>query len=140
MLSKAVLAVCVSSVAAYVDRGILKLDNTCASPSPLPLHRSRRKPFLQAKPLSLCHSLGGRTFDRLIDGSRNVIVRFDKEYSYGDEHDAWKDFAKTVGESSADMLVGDVGVSGAPPRMLPPPLPLPPPPQPVPCRAPSLRR
>jgi hypothetical protein len=30
MLSKAVLAVCVSSVAAYVDRGILKLDNTCA--------------------------------------------------------------------------------------------------------------
>ncbi len=48
MLSKAVLAVCVSSVAAYVDRGILKLDNTCASPSPLPLHLSRRK----AKPLS----------------------------------------------------------------------------------------
>ena len=79
MLSKAVLAVCVSSVAAYVDRGILKLDNT--------------------------------TFDRLIDGGRNVIVRFDKEYSYGDEHDAWKEFAKTVGESSADMLVGDVGVS-----------------------------
>jgi len=79
MLSKAVLAVCISSVAAYVDRGILKLDNT--------------------------------TFDRLIDGGRNVIVRFDKEYSYGDEHDAWKEFAKTVGESSADMLVGDVGVS-----------------------------
>ena len=81
-----------------------------------------------------------RTFDRLIDGTRNVIVRFDKEYSYGDEHDAWKDFAKTVGESSADMLVGDVGVSGAPPRLLPPPLPLPPPPQPVPCRASSLPR
>jgi len=79
MLSKAVLALSISSVAAYVDRGILKLDNT--------------------------------TFDRLIDGSRNVIVRFDKEYSYGDEHDAWKEFAKTVGESSADMLVGDVGVS-----------------------------
>merc|ERR1719284_209638 len=73
------LALCISSAAAYVDRGILKLDNT--------------------------------TFDRLIDGSRNVIVRFDKEYSYGDEHDAWKDFAKTVGESSADMLVCDVGVS-----------------------------
>merc|ERR1719409_957609 len=64
---------------AYVDRGILKLDNT--------------------------------TFDRIIDGSRNVMVRFDKEYSYGDEHDAWKDFAKTVGESSADVLVCDVGVS-----------------------------
>ena len=64
---------------AYVDRGIMKLDNT--------------------------------TFDRIIDGSRNVMVRFDKEYSYGDEHDAWKDFAKTVGESSADVLVCDVGVS-----------------------------
>merc|ERR1719198_2667009 len=51
------------------------------------------------------------TFDRLVDGSRNIIVRFDKEYSYGDDHDAWKDFAKTVGESSADVLVADVGVS-----------------------------
>jgi hypothetical protein len=38
-------------------------------------------------------------------------VRFDKEYSYGDEHDAWKDFAGKVGGSSAEMLVGDVGVS-----------------------------
>merc|ERR1719284_835711 len=73
------LALCLTSAAGYVDRGILKLDNT--------------------------------TFDRLIDGTRNVIVRFDKEYSYGDEHDAWKEFAKTVGESSADILVCDVGVS-----------------------------
>jgi endoplasmic reticulum protein 29 len=38
-------------------------------------------------------------------------VRFDKEYSYGDEHDAWKDFASKVGDSSADMLVADIGVS-----------------------------
>ena len=52
------------------------------------------------------------TFDRIVDGSRNTIVRFDKEYSYGDEHDAWKAFASTVGDSSADMLVCDVGVSG----------------------------
>jgi len=55
--------------------------------------------------------LDNTTFDRLVDGSRNIFVRFDKEYSYGDEHDAWKDFAKTVGESSADVLVCDVGVS-----------------------------
>ena len=40
-------------------------------------------------------------------------MRFDKEYSYGDEHDAWKEFAKTVGESAADLLSCDVGVSGA---------------------------
>ena len=52
-----------------------------------------------------------RTFDRIIDGSKSVMVRFDKEYSYGDEHDAWKSFAAKVGESAADMLVADVGVS-----------------------------
>jgi endoplasmic reticulum protein 29 len=55
--------------------------------------------------------LDNATFDRIVDGSRNVIVRFDKEYSYGDEHDAWKGFAKTVADSSADVLVCDVGVS-----------------------------
>jgi len=51
------------------------------------------------------------TFDRIIDGSKGAFVRFDKEYSYGDEHDAWKEFAVKVGESSADLLVIDVGVS-----------------------------
>jgi len=55
--------------------------------------------------------LDNTTFDRIIDGSRNVFVRFDKEYSYGDEHDAWKEYAKTVGESGADLLSADVGVS-----------------------------
>uniref|UniRef100_A0A7S4EY79 Endoplasmic reticulum resident protein 29 C-terminal domain-containing protein n=1 Tax=Chrysotila carterae TaxID=13221 RepID=A0A7S4EY79_CHRCT len=52
-----------------------------------------------------------RTFDRIIDGSRNVFVRFDKEYAYGEAHDAWKEYAKTVGESAADLLSADVGVS-----------------------------
>jgi len=55
--------------------------------------------------------LDNTTFDRIIDGSRAVFVRFDKEYAYGDEHDAWKDYAKTVGESAADLLTCDVGVS-----------------------------
>merc|ERR1719390_533778 len=55
--------------------------------------------------------LDNTTFDRIIDGSKSVMVRFDKEYSYGDEHDAWKNFASKVGDSSADMLVADVGVS-----------------------------
>jgi endoplasmic reticulum protein 29 len=68
-----------SSVHAYTERGLLKLDNT--------------------------------TFDRIIDGSRSVFVRFDKEYAYGDDHDNWKDYAKTVGQSSADLLSCDVGVS-----------------------------
>lgn len=55
--------------------------------------------------------LDNTTFDRVVDGSRNIIVRFDKEYSYGEDHDSWKAFAKTLGESSADALVCDVGVS-----------------------------
>merc|ERR1719217_1707917 len=55
--------------------------------------------------------LDNTTFDRLIDGSKPVFVRFDKEYAYGDEHDAWKEYAKTVGESAADLLSCDVGVS-----------------------------
>merc|ERR1719231_1942972 len=55
--------------------------------------------------------LDNTTFDKIIDGGKSIFVRFDKEYSYGDEHDAWKDFAAKVGGSSADMLVGDVGVS-----------------------------
>merc|ERR1712060_952417 len=55
--------------------------------------------------------LDNTTFDRIIDGSRSVFVRFDKEYSYGEEHDAWKEYAKTVGESAADLLSADVGVS-----------------------------
>merc|ERR1719224_35935 len=55
--------------------------------------------------------LDNTTFDRIIDGTKAVLVRFDKEYSYGDEHDAWKAFAATVGDSSADALICDVGVS-----------------------------
>merc|ERR1719221_2274153 len=55
--------------------------------------------------------LDNTTFDRIIDGTRGVFVRFDKEYSYGDDHDAWKDYAKTVGQSAADLLSCDVGVS-----------------------------
>merc|ERR1719316_1031644 len=55
--------------------------------------------------------LDNTTFDRIVDGTKSVMVRFDKEYSYGDEHDAWKDFAAKVGGSAADMLVCDVGVS-----------------------------
>lgn len=55
--------------------------------------------------------LDNTTFDRVVDGTKTVFVRFDKEYSYGDEHDAWKEIAKKVGESSADMLTADVGVS-----------------------------
>jgi endoplasmic reticulum protein 29 len=59
----------------------------------------------------MCLSHRRSTFDRIIDGSKDVFVRFDKEYAYGDDHDAWKKFAAEVGGSSAAMLVADVGVS-----------------------------
>jgi endoplasmic reticulum protein 29 len=55
--------------------------------------------------------LDNTTFDRIVDGTKTVFVRFDKEYSYGDEHDAWKELCAKVGDSSADMLTADVGVS-----------------------------
>ena len=71
---------------------------------------AHRAPARPAPPAHVrCRRARARsTFDRIVDGSRNVIVRFDKEYSYGDAHDAWKEFAKTVGESSAGVLVCDV--------------------------------
>ena len=56
-------------------------------------------------------NLDNTTFDKIVDGYRNVFVRFDKEYAYGEEHDEWKAFAVTVGESDADLLVADVAVS-----------------------------
>jgi len=43
-----------------------------------------------------------------------MFLRIDKEYSYGDEDDAFKAFAKAVGESDAAALVGNVGVSDPP--------------------------
>jgi len=56
--------------------------------------------------------LDNTTFDKLITvPGLTVLVKFDKEYAYGDEHDAWKEYAKTVGESAAELLTADVGVA-----------------------------
>ena len=88
---------------------MLWVTRTAASSSWITRERSQH--FSHARAISPPPSLCTRTFDRIIDGTKAVLVRFDKEYSYGDEHDAWKDFAKTVGDSSANMLVCDVGVS-----------------------------
>eukprot|EP00198_Chlamydomonas_reinhardtii_P010695 XP_001700032.1 predicted protein [Chlamydomonas reinhardtii] len=51
------------------------------------------------------------TFDKVVDGSRDVLVRFDKEYAWGDEHDAFKDLAKKVGEAGTSVLVASVPVA-----------------------------
>merc|ERR1711988_778465 len=56
-------------------------------------------------------NLDNSTFPRLVDGSRTVFVRFDREYPYGEKHDAWKAMAAAVAGSNADVLVGNVGIS-----------------------------
>jgi len=56
-------------------------------------------------------NLDNSTFPRLIDGSRAVFVRFDREYPYGEKHDAWKAMAAAVAGSNADVLIANVGIS-----------------------------
>ncbi|KAG2431669.1 hypothetical protein HYH02_013246 [Chlamydomonas schloesseri] len=51
------------------------------------------------------------TFDKVVDGSRDVLVRFDKEYAWGEEHDAFKEVAKKVGEAATSVLVASVPVA-----------------------------
>eukprot|EP00756_Hemistasia_phaeocysticola_P064328 Hpha_TRINITY_DN7712_c0_g1::TRINITY_DN7712_c0_g1_i1::g.85516::m.85516/K09586/ERP29; endoplasmic reticulum protein 29 len=49
------------------------------------------------------------SFDKIVDGSRSVLVKFDKEYPYGDKEDAFKKFAEGVAHID-DLLVAEVGV------------------------------
>merc|ERR1712224_986560 len=56
-------------------------------------------------------NLDNSTFPRLVDGSRAVFVRFDREYPYGEKHDAWKAMAAAVAGSNADVLIANVGIS-----------------------------
>lgn len=53
------------------------------------------------------------TFDKVVDRSRDVFVRFDKEYPWGAEHDAFKELAATVGESDTQLLVVGVPLSNS---------------------------
>mmetsp|Transcript_55220 Transcript_55220/g.88079 ORF Transcript_55220/g.88079 Transcript_55220/m.88079 type:complete len:255 (+) Transcript_55220:23-787(+) len=50
------------------------------------------------------------TFNQIVDGSRTVLVKFDKKYAYGDNENAWKDFATNYG-GSAELLLTEVGIS-----------------------------
>lgn len=48
------------------------------------------------------------TFDKIVDGSQAVIVKFDKQYPYGEKEDEYKKFCEAVAPSS--LLVAEVGV------------------------------
>ena len=50
------------------------------------------------------------TFDKIVDGSRDVLVKFDKDYPYGDEEDEFKALCKTVGPLKASLVIAEVGV------------------------------
>jgi len=50
------------------------------------------------------------TFDQIVNRERNVLVKFDKNYPYGDKEDAFKELCKRLGEAGANLLVGVVGV------------------------------
>ena len=39
-----------------------------------------------------------------------VIVKFDKDYAYGEKEDAFKEFAGKVGAGSSDVIVATVAV------------------------------
>ncbi|KAL1510342.1 hypothetical protein AB1Y20_006658 [Prymnesium parvum] len=53
-------------------------------------------------------ALDNTTFDRIVGSSIPVFVRFDAEYSYGDDDDAWQEVALVVGASKANVLLCDV--------------------------------
>merc|ERR1711871_1913889 len=50
------------------------------------------------------------TFDKIVGGDKPVLVKFDKDYAYGDKEDQFKELCKRLGEAGADVLVGVVGV------------------------------
>lgn len=53
-------------------------------------------------------ALDSLTFDKIVDGSKTVLVKIDKQYAYGDKEDAFKEFVKDV--ASSTLVVAEVGV------------------------------
>merc|ERR1719498_1722160 len=80
---------------------------------------SGREWVLRAAVIGVLTSLGAavsgsvgldtHTFDKIVDGTRDVLVKFDKQYPYGDAEDAFKAFAPKL--AGSDVLVADVAVT-----------------------------
>eukprot|EP01001_Neometanema_parovale_P009545 NODE_5783_length_909_cov_213.847328_g5558_i0.p1 GENE.NODE_5783_length_909_cov_213.847328_g5558_i0~~NODE_5783_length_909_cov_213.847328_g5558_i0.p1 ORF type:complete len:259 (+),score=95.47 NODE_5783_length_909_cov_213.847328_g5558_i0:54-779(+) len=54
------------------------------------------------------------TFDKIVGTDRfHVLVKFDKQYPYGDKEDQFKEFAKRIGEltTAKDVLIASVSVA-----------------------------
>eukprot|EP00756_Hemistasia_phaeocysticola_P007138 Hpha_TRINITY_DN14136_c0_g1::TRINITY_DN14136_c0_g1_i1::g.11013::m.11013/K09586/ERP29; endoplasmic reticulum protein 29 len=50
------------------------------------------------------------TFDSVVDGSKAVLLKIDKEYPYGEKEDQFKRFAEREEVIEADLLLVEVGV------------------------------
>ena len=51
-------------------------------------------------------------FEKIVDGSRDVLIKFDVEYPYGDHEDAFKEMmTNLLGKGGSKFVVGTVGVA-----------------------------
>jgi len=55
-------------------------------------------------------SLDSLTWPKIVEGDRAVLVKFDKDYAYGEKEDAFKALAEKVGGGSDEVIVATVGV------------------------------
>lgn len=53
-------------------------------------------------------ALDSLSFDKVVDGTKPAIIKFDKQYAYGDSEDAWKAFAADMAPTT--LLIAEVGV------------------------------
>lgn len=53
------------------------------------------------------------TLLQVVDKDRDVLVKFDKEYPWGDEHDAYKKLAETVGQADTPLIIAGVPISNS---------------------------
>eukprot|EP00667_Euglena_gracilis_P022209 EG_transcript_24605 len=56
-------------------------------------------------------NLDSVSFSKLVGRHYDALVKFDKQYPYGDKEDEWKNFAARIGEMNfPDLLLAQVGV------------------------------